>query len=618
MNIIKCVINLDLTKSLIRRGQIEIISGGFFEPIMSAIPEEDRKSQINLNKDILRDIFDVKAKGIWLAERVWTPELLETLNAAELEYVVLDDTHVLKSERGEKNNAFAPCETESYGKKIKIIPASTKLRYMIPYNSPEKVISYFEEVSKNNNGDVCLFFADDGEKFGAWNNTYNFVHKRGWLKKFLNSISKNRDWISTHTLEEIINTHQAKDIGEIPDCSYSEMMNWSSGNFENFVLKYPEIKRMNHRMLGLSKRISDREKNNLCGSSVISEAKEFSLKSQTNCAYWHGAFGGGYLPHLREGVYSNIMKAESLLEKEDLDEKNYVKARFCDIGDEKETSVTNKYLNVFTDPDNGAVVTEIDFKKQGTNITNTFSRIEEKYHNKLSKGYGKTIRRARLDALKGKHVNIHDILGVKEKGLNKILCYDKHRKSNFQTHIVFDKKKTIKDIEKGCSSDFDILTGKYDYDIASDNGFVTQSFKKKHKFICDEKEENICIKKEIVVGKSSAIMFSHTISGIFTNNMQFSSFLEFNFLIWDKKVVSRPRLTRNDKFSLQDMYSGVILDVFMDKEVDIFLKPIYTVNETDTGMGKTYQGISVILGEKVVFVKNRKEKHNLKVSLAIG
>ena len=32
------------------------------------------------------------------------------------------------------------------------------------------------------------------------------------------------------------------------------------------------------------------------------------------CGYWHGAFGGAYLPHLRNAVFQHLIAADNLLD----------------------------------------------------------------------------------------------------------------------------------------------------------------------------------------------------------------------------------------------------------------------------------------------------------------
>jgi 4-alpha-glucanotransferase len=83
----------DILRSLVKRGQVELLGGGFYEPILSVIPERDRLGQLGLMNDFLEEHFGVRPKGIWLAERVWEPDLPRTLSKAGVEYTFLDEEH---------------------------------------------------------------------------------------------------------------------------------------------------------------------------------------------------------------------------------------------------------------------------------------------------------------------------------------------------------------------------------------------------------------------------------------------------------------------------------------------------------------------------------------------
>ena len=58
-------------KTLVERGQVELLSGGFYEPLLPFIPEEDAVGQVSLLNQFLRKKFLFQPKGLWLAERVW-------------------------------------------------------------------------------------------------------------------------------------------------------------------------------------------------------------------------------------------------------------------------------------------------------------------------------------------------------------------------------------------------------------------------------------------------------------------------------------------------------------------------------------------------------------------
>ncbi|MGB6844242.1 MAG: 4-alpha-glucanotransferase, partial [Candidatus Acidiferrales bacterium] len=65
---------LDLLRELSLRGQVELVGGGYYEPILISIPLEDRIEQIHRLAGYLEHRFGSRPRGAWLAERVWEPQ----------------------------------------------------------------------------------------------------------------------------------------------------------------------------------------------------------------------------------------------------------------------------------------------------------------------------------------------------------------------------------------------------------------------------------------------------------------------------------------------------------------------------------------------------------------
>ena len=84
-------------KNLIRRGQVELVGGGFYEPILISIPPEDQREQITRLSSYLEEHFGDRPAGAWLAERVWEPHLPSVLAAANVSYTLVDDIHFLSA-----------------------------------------------------------------------------------------------------------------------------------------------------------------------------------------------------------------------------------------------------------------------------------------------------------------------------------------------------------------------------------------------------------------------------------------------------------------------------------------------------------------------------------------
>ena len=83
----------DLLGRLAAEGRIELLTGGFYEPILVMLRDPDKVGQIQALSEFLRSNFGVRPRGMWLAERIWEPHLPKVLREAGVEFVVVDDAH---------------------------------------------------------------------------------------------------------------------------------------------------------------------------------------------------------------------------------------------------------------------------------------------------------------------------------------------------------------------------------------------------------------------------------------------------------------------------------------------------------------------------------------------
>ena len=221
--------------------------------------------------------------------------------------------------------------TEDEGRVLNVFPGSEKLRYTIPFGSPEETIGHLAWLSEQRPGAVCLF-GDDGEKFGTWPETKKHVYEDGWLCRFFDALVANQSWIQVTTPAETIDNVPPVGKVYLPDCSYREMTEWAlpteqlveyerithemhddarlaalrrfvgGGFWRNFKLKYPEADEMYCRMMMVSRRLQEAIDDGATGK-LVEQARTQLYRAQCNCGHWHGAFGGIYLPHLRNAVY---------------------------------------------------------------------------------------------------------------------------------------------------------------------------------------------------------------------------------------------------------------------------------------------------------------------------
>ena len=276
---------LDSVKDLADRGQVEMLSGGFYEPLLASIPQRDAVAQVDKLTAYTTRRFGQEPTGFWLTERIWEPSIPVKLAACDLKYTIVDDTHLYYAGLG-PDRMFGYHLTEREGRPLALFPTHKELRYTIPFKEPALTIDFlrraFEEI-----GPSCATYGDDTEKFGLWPGTYDWVIKKGWLTRFIEQVLKASDWLNTGLPGAYLNEHPPTGRVYPPTAAYEEMLTWalpsdtslemerlikkleSEGRYEqtrkflrgglwdNFLVKYRESNLMHKRMLYISRKLSD-------------------------------------------------------------------------------------------------------------------------------------------------------------------------------------------------------------------------------------------------------------------------------------------------------------------------------------------------------------------------
>lgn len=436
----------DLLGRLAADGRIELLTGGFYEPILSMLRDEDKVGQIQALSEFLRANFGVRPRGMWLAERVWEPHMPKTLRSAGVEFVVLDDAHFVQA--GLEPEALGGYYlTEEQGASIAVFPISERLRYLVPFAEPAETIRYLGE--RRTAGAVTLF--DDGEKFGVWPGTHRLAYEERWLARFFDAIA-GAPGITLSTFSAFLDAAPPAGRVYLPTASYSEMGEWAlpaargaeleearrrllalpggvrlarllrGGFWRNFLVKYPETGDAYRRMLRLSERLHDALARRP-DDPRLAAAREDLWRGQGNDAYWHGVFGGCYLPHLRRAAASALLVAERRLD-EALGAPPIAWERDDVDGDGRaEIRVRTRELAVTLRPEAGGTLTELAFRPRDLDLAGVFTRRREMYHGRVKESAA---------ASGGDEVRtIHADPGAKEAGLANLLDYDPFRRASY-------------------------------------------------------------------------------------------------------------------------------------------------------------------------------------------
>ena len=628
-------------KEMIQKGQVELMTGGFYEPILTVLPDRDKSGQIDKLSGFIKKHFDCSPRGMWLAERIWEPHLAKSINEAGVEYVVVDDAH-FKLVGLTEEELFGYYVTEEQGATLKIFPISKKLRYYIPFETPEKTIDYLAECG-NEDGERLVVLADDGEKFGIWPETYNSVYKEKWLERFFNLIKDNQDWINITTFGEYIDKYSARGRVYLPCGAYSEMMEWAllpeagqqyrevleeikasvnfskyehffkGGFWRNFFIKYQEANNLHKKMLYVSDKVAKMS----CDRSKFKQAQDELWQGQCNDSYWHGVFGGLYMAHLREAAYEHLINAEILTEGALYkNKKSWIEKEVVDFDKDgqDEILINTPKFNLYFDPQDGGSLFELDYKEKSLNLTNILTRRKEAYHEKIIEFVRN--KYLPLEEESKKSETIHNMLTVKEEGLEEYLKYDWYRRASFLDHFL----PPFANLESFYSCDYreagDFVNQPYDFKLNKKNdSLVLQLFRDGHVWIGDDFLP-LRIEKEIVIGQSSKLIVNYSILNLADRKIPVWFGVEFGFMatsgndkkcyyslgkkdISDNKLDSIREESKVDEISMVDEYKGVDICLEFDKTATLWRFPLETISQSESGFERSYQGSVIFPNWKI-------------------
>ncbi len=434
--------------ALVQRGQVELLGGGLYEPILASLPEQDRVDQLTRMASAIQAISGSRPRGAWLAERVWEPDLPTSLVRAGYRWTILDDQHFRAAAIPEEN-LWGAYTTEDQGNLLTVFGTEQGLRYRIPFGSVENVIGYLRDHATEDGRRVGMM-GDDGEKFGAWPTTFEHCWGGGrWVERFFEALDTSADWLTTVTPSQWLDREPPIGRVYVPTSSYAEMGEWAlppdetvvfsrlvhdaaaghdpayrwlrGGFWRNFQVKYREINDLHKQMLRVSHKVAAMPE-----GPERTTALDHLHRGQSNDCYWHGLFGGIYIPHMR------LATAEHLIAAEDAADAllgTAVAAEWLDLDMDgrDEVRLADAAQVVTVKPTEGGGIAAWDVRAARHALASILRRRPEAYHETL-RAHDARVGEAAASAADGAVASIHDIVMVKEEGLAAHLHYDDHER----------------------------------------------------------------------------------------------------------------------------------------------------------------------------------------------
>ncbi|MBI3404698.1 MAG: DUF1926 domain-containing protein [Acidobacteria bacterium] len=620
----------DLMRELVGRDQVELIGGGFYEPILISIPSEDRMEQIHRLADYIEKHFGKRPKGAWLAERVWEPQLPGTLEAAGVDYTLVDDIHFLAAgfEPGQLHGYYL---AEDQGAKVKLIPGLKALRYLVPFRSVEDNIDFLSYASRESPGGFVAM-GDDNEKFGVWPKTYEHCYQNGWLEKYFCALEENADWLETTLPGAYLGSHPPLGRADLPAASYTEMMEWAlpnaarqkfhavsqefagrpevatflrGGIWRNFFTKYGESNLLHKRMLNVSAKVKglrDRARQNAPIRETAEAATTHLLRSQCNDAYWHGVFGGLYSPHLRTELLRELVCAEKLADTAEAGRAQFANIDRLDYDADgrEEIYLTSDVCAALWKPSDGGTLAALDYRPNDVTLINSLQRRPEVYHARLGK---------MGDAVGGVE-SIHEQIKVKEPGLERRIRYDRWPRHSFRL-LLFPANQTWDDYE-GARLEADAAIASGDYQVSSASAdrvemFLdapiessgdeagAQSLRVEKKFELLRWSNQFELNCELKIRQDAAVPLRMRAGLEIILNFLAPNEPDRYFEVGGTRLpLSLGATAPSGKVRLADEWQNVEAVIDAENAREYWITPIETVSESEEGFERVYQGSQIL------------------------
>jgi hypothetical protein len=373
-----------LLEDLVSRKQVELLGGGFYEPMMSLLPLSDKIGQIELLTTYLRKHFGKRPQGCRLPALAWEPHIVGPLSTCGMSYTFLEDRQFTMA--GVAAPAIEPCITEDQGKLITVFPVSTQLKDAFARQRASLVLEDLiqglavpqepEDRGKQENGEsgsvprggqgiICVFpeqiFTESEASEAAELRFHRFFEDLSCFESRIDFTSPGKLFKGLRGLKKIY-FPVSQEAGVLSGKSASNPA------VRQFLIDYPEANRIYAKMMVTHVLI-----NQLRGDKSRKRiAREELWKAQGFDSFCPGVYGGVCRHSIRKAAYKALLGAEKISREQNSIVPSVLNFDF-DLDGEGEYLFWNGYINCYIQLE-GAAIFELDYLPKVWNYLDTFAQ----------------------------------------------------------------------------------------------------------------------------------------------------------------------------------------------------------------------------------------------------
>ncbi len=379
-----------ILEELINRKQVEILGGGFYEPMLPLLPLADRLGQIELLTTYLRKHFGKRPRGCWLPGLIWEQPLASALQTCGMDYTFLSSTQ-FKQAGLSGPDIERPCLTEDQGRILTVFPISSELTDALLSRDMQAFARIASDVPDSGADRVLSVFIEG---------LFNGAGTESAFCGLLEYLSAQDCPFDLSVPSRVLKTTSAFSKSYFPSSADRPVMYWSMdeerrrlfdglngtpGASEDisalvaaslprqFLVRYPEANGIYTKMLYTHILI-----NQLRGDKYRKRAAREELWKAQGCdSFWHVGNGGLYRNRLRKAVYGALIEAEKITREKGVFIPSVISVDI-NLDGEKEFLLQGAELNGYVKLSGGSLF-ELDYLPKAWNYVDTMSRRREPY-----------------------------------------------------------------------------------------------------------------------------------------------------------------------------------------------------------------------------------------------
>lgn len=303
---------ITIFKTLIERKQIEIIGGGFYNPILPLLYPVDRNGQIDKLTTEIRQTIGKRPRGIYLYNDCWHSSLVNSLETCGIEYALLCSKCIPT-----KKLNYLPIIMSDLGKSIEIYP---KYEDFIP-SSNISVKDYINKIIKavNQKEKKSSLFQMNPDRIICVELTHKKIVElleSKWLEDLYNEINSNLDSkIKLNTISQYKKNCIIRETAYLPvGISNISCENNSNCSIYDYLDENLLSKKLYNRIIYVS--------------NLVNQFKSDKIRKDVAREYlWQAQNGNAFFADrkARQQAYLHLMDAEKTLR----DSSNFIESVNC-------------------------------------------------------------------------------------------------------------------------------------------------------------------------------------------------------------------------------------------------------------------------------------------------